>query len=167
WIGSALTPGLEALGARAELVPVMAEPAAVTPAFCFARTGSYEIEAGERKLVGSAQRRQSGAFLQHGSVLLGAEAELLRVLFPGEGDPLAGMTTLEAELGRRPSFDETVAALIEGFRMRHDLELTPGGLSSEELRLMGRLVEEKYRTEAWTRAGQIVTESSLLAGGSE
>ena len=79
----------------------------------------YELEVDGRKLVGSAQRRQGGGFLQHGSVMLGADAERLRRVFPGGGDPLAGMTTLEAVLGRRPSFDETVEALAEGFREAH------------------------------------------------
>lgn len=152
WIGTALSAGLRALGVRAELVPVLRDREPLTlPAFCFARTGSYEIEVGGRKLVGSAQRRQGGAFLQHGSILLGADAERVRLLFPGEGDPLAGMTTLEAELGRRPTFDGTVEALVGAFRETHGLDLTPGGLLLEESRMMERLVREKYATEAWTQ----------------
>lgn len=152
WIGTALSAGLRALGVRAELVPVLRDREPFTlPAFCFARTGSYEIEVGGRKLVGSAQRRQGGAFLQHGSILLGADAERVRLLFPGEGDPLAGMTTLAAELGRRPTFDETVEALVGAFRETHGLDLPPGGLLLEESRMMERLVREKYATEAWTR----------------
>ncbi len=152
WIGEALATGLQSLGAGAELVPVVKErePTA-PPAFCFARTGSYEIEARGRKLVGSAQRRQAGAFLQHGSVLLGADAQRLRLLFPGEEDPLAGMTTLEAELGRRPNFDEAVAALAAAFRECHALVLSPGGLLPHEQRLMEWLAREKYATDAWTR----------------
>ena len=38
---------------------------------CFASTASHEIELEGRKLVGSAQRRGSGALLQQGSVMLG------------------------------------------------------------------------------------------------
>src|SRR5919197_6428545 len=43
WIGRALLRGLRALGADADIVavPVNEGP---TPAFCFARTGRYEIE---------------------------------------------------------------------------------------------------------------------------
>ncbi|MFQ5898075.1 MAG: biotin/lipoate A/B protein ligase family protein [Candidatus Methylomirabilia bacterium] len=163
WIGSALAAGLTLLGARAELVPVMKGlGGAGPPAFCFARTGSYEIEVAGRKLVGSAQRRQGGAFLQHGSVLLGAEAGRLQLLFPGEGDPLLAMTTLEAQLGRRPSFEETVEALTEGFRRIHHLEVVPGDLSREESDLTARLVREKYGTESWTRTAQTVADSGAL-----
>ncbi len=152
WIGAALAAGLRTLGAAAELVPVLRErERSDPPAFCFARTGSYEIEARGKKLVGSAQRRQSDAFLQHGSVLLGTEVGRLRLLFPGEGDPLVGMTTLEAELGRRPTFEETVAALVAGFRETWGLGLAPGDVLPEERRLVERLIREKYGAESWTR----------------
>jgi len=159
WIGTALTAGLRALGAAAELIPVLKESGpSAPPAFCFARTGSYEIEAGGKKLVGSAQRRQSNAFLQHGSVLLSADVERLRLLFLGEGDPLAGMTTLAGELGRRPTFEEAVAGLVAGFRETWNLALAPGDLFPEERRLMKRLVREKYGTEAWTTGARPLTD---------
>ena len=46
---------------RADMVPVQPSDPAAMPAFCFARTGSYELEVDGRKLVGSAQRRQGDA----------------------------------------------------------------------------------------------------------
>jgi lipoate-protein ligase A len=104
--------------------------------------------------VGSAQRRQGSGFLQHGAVMLGAAPDRLRRVFPTERDPLAGMTTLEAVLGRRPGFDETMTALAEGFRAVHGLELTLGGLAAEEMELAGSLVSEKYGTDRWTRSGR-------------
>ena len=102
-----LLSGLRALGAPVEMVSVQPSDPGAMPAFCFARTGSFELEIDGRKLVGSAQRRQGTAFLQHGAIMLGAAPARLRRVFPGEGDPLAGMTTLESALGRRPSFDES------------------------------------------------------------
>ena len=164
WIGEGLTAGLRKLGVAAKMVPIVKreEPSA-PPAFCFARTGSYEIEVAGKKLVGSAQRRQAGAFLQHGSILLGADRERLCLIFPREGDPLAGMTTLEDALGRRPVFDDVVQALAAGFRKAHGLELTPGGLTEAEEMLMKRLIREKYGTDAWTRSAQTVTDLSSVA----
>jgi lipoate-protein ligase A len=160
WIGAGLTTGLRRLGVPAEMVPVVASDPSAPPAFCFARTGSYEIEVGGKKLVGSAQRRQSGGFLQHGSLLLGADRERLRQIFLREGDPLSGMTTLEDALGRRPAFDEVVQALTAGFRETHGLELLPGGLTQAEATLVERLVSEKYGTESWTRRAQLQTDVS-------
>jgi len=154
WIGEGLLAGLRALGAPVEMVPAKPSDPAAMPAFCFARTGSFELEVDGRKLVGSAQRRQGAAFLQHGSIMLAAEPGRLRRVFPGGRDPLADMTTLETVLGRRPSFDETAEALAEGFRTAHGLTLEPGGLSEEEAALAGMLEREKYATDDWTRAGR-------------
>ena len=151
WIGAALAAGLTTLGAPVEMVPVRPSDPTAMPAFCFARTGSYELEVGGRKLVGSAQRRQGSGFLQHGSVMLGAAPDRLRRVFTGQADPLAGMTTLEAVLGRRPSFAETADALARGFRDAHGIELCPGRLGPEEQSLAASLARGKYRTERWTR----------------
>jgi lipoate-protein ligase A len=155
WIGEGLQAGLRALGAPVAMVPVQPSDPAAMPAFCFARTGSFELEVEGRKLVGSAQRRQGAAFLQHGAIMLGAVPARLRRVFPGGRDPLADMTTLEAVLGgRRPSFDEAAGALAEGFRTAHGLTLEPGGLSEEEVGLAATLEREKYATDPWTRAGR-------------
>jgi lipoate-protein ligase A len=152
WIGAGLAAGLRRLGAHVEMVPVQPSDPRAMPAFCFARTGSYELEVAGRKLVGSAQRRQGGAFLQHGSVMLGADPARLRRVFANTEDPLAGMTTLEAVLGRRPSFAEAADALAQGFREAHGIDLVAGHLGPDEARLADWLAREKYRTERWTRA---------------
>jgi lipoate-protein ligase A len=162
WIGEGLLAGLRALGAPVEMVPAKPSDPAAMPAFCFARTGSFELEVDGRKLVGSAQRRQGAAFLQHGAIMLGAEPGRLRRVFPGGRDPLADMTTLETVLGRRPSFDEAAGALAEGFRAAHGLAIEPGGLSEEEAALAGMLEREKYATDDWTRAGRAPRSPSPL-----
>jgi lipoyl(octanoyl) transferase len=156
WIGRALGAGLNALGAPVAMVSVQPSDPRSMPAFCFARTGSYELEAGGRKVVGSAQRRQAAGFLQHGAVMLGADPARLARVFPSSRDPLAGMTTLEAVLGRRPSFDETQASLAEGFRRVHGVTLEPGGLAEGEVARMETLTRDKYGTAEWTRAGRVV-----------
>jgi lipoate-protein ligase A len=151
WIGAALLRGLRALGTPAELVPER-PPDGPVPAFCFARTGVFEIEVGGRKLVGSAQRRQGDSFLQHGAVLLGVDEPRLRAVFPTTRDPLATLTTLEAALGRRPAFDEVAAALAAAFEREHGLDLRPGGLSDEETARMAALVTDRYASPAWPAA---------------
>src|SRR5512132_521354 len=112
-LGQGLAAGLGRLGVAATLVPLARErrAGAGLPAFCFRRTGAYEIAVGDRKLVGSAQRRQRGAFLQHGSVLLDADPDRIRAVFPREADPTSPLTTLAAALGRPPRFDAVVEAL--------------------------------------------------------
>ncbi|PYN21423.1 MAG: hypothetical protein DMD99_19560, partial [Candidatus Rokuibacteriota bacterium] len=108
-----------------------------------------EIELDGRKLVGSAQRRYGSTFLQHGSVLLGVDAERLAHLFPTTPDPLATMTTLEAALGHRPKFDDVVTALAAAFETEHAIDLRPDGLAADEIAVVERLVREKYATDVW------------------
>jgi lipoate-protein ligase A len=165
WIGAALAEGLRRLGAPVDMVPVQPSDPAQMPAFCFARTGSYELEVAGRKLVGSAQRRQGKTFLQHGSVVLGADAGRLHAVFPGTVDPGRGMTTLERVLGRRPSFEETVAALIRGFRDAHGIELVEQPLAPGERALAERLERDKYRSPEWTRASKASASMPVSTAG--
>ena len=148
WIGRALAAGLRALGAPVEMMGAARgdEP---TPAFCFARTGSCEIELGGKKLVGSAQRRYGRTFVQHGSILLGVDAGRLAAIFPTTAEPLATLTTLEAALGHRPKFDDVATALAAAFEREHGIRLRPDGLSAHETAGVERLVGEKYATDAW------------------
>ena len=61
---------------------------------CFKSAGRHEIRVGGRKLVGSAQRRTRGVFLQHGSILTGKKhLQLPDFLLPGQS--AAGMTKEE------------------------------------------------------------------------
>jgi lipoate-protein ligase A len=59
------------------------------------------------------------------------------------------MTTLEAALGRRPTFEEVTDALGAAFETEHGLMLRPGGLSMEEHALVERLVADKYASDVW------------------
>src|SRR5262249_36998866 len=56
WIGSALAAGLRTMGVPAEMVPVKPASPHAMPAFCFARTGSYELQGGGRILVVAPRR---------------------------------------------------------------------------------------------------------------
>jgi lipoate-protein ligase A len=155
-LGEGLAAGLARLGVSAQLMPLVRgrRAAAASAAFCFRRAGAYELTVGGRKLVGSAQRRQRRAFLQHGSVLLDADPGRLRAVFPGETDPTSSLTTLADALGRSPGFDAVVAALGAGLEETLGVRLGPAGLSPEEWALAEALVGGKYGTEAWTTLGQ-------------
>jgi lipoate-protein ligase A len=139
---------LRDLGVPVEIVERRREYGAV-PAFCFARTGTYELELDGRKIVGSAQRRHGTSFLQHGSIALGLDVARVAALFPGTPDPGASVATLEGALGRRPDWDACVTALAAAFEAEHGLDLRPGGLTAGETDQVETLAREKYATDAW------------------
>jgi len=91
---------------------------------CFSSLHHCEITFHERKLIGSAQRRTQGAFLQHGSIPIAASAgdihSILR--YDSPADRAADIekmkmftTTLNAVCGQPISFERVRSALRAGF----------------------------------------------------
>jgi lipoate-protein ligase A len=81
------------------------------PTSCFASPVGGEILVGGRKLVGSAQVRRGGAFLQHGSILLDGSQQIVNAI-SRQPSASSGETTLAAVLGRAVSFEELSAAIV-------------------------------------------------------
>lgn len=118
-IAAALLAGLGNLGIAAEMVsrsgrhadrvrPQTKEPA------CFSSPSWYEILVRDRKIIGSAQRRVPGAFLQHGSILIGYDPALEAAVIPGGG--LQGAATcIRQELGREVVPEQVKEAVKKGF----------------------------------------------------
>lgn len=164
-LGGALASGLARLGLAVEVVPLgRARRAGPAPTHCFVRTGAYEIAVQGRKLAGSAQRRQGRGFLQHGAILLDAAPERLRAVFPGAADAPAALTTIRGELGRAPTFDEVVEALVAGFGEVLGDPLARGALSPAETALAADLVAAKYGTASWTDTGRVTPAVGTAAG---
>jgi lipoate-protein ligase A len=98
-INRALLAFLRDLGIAAE-ISAGESRAAARGLVCFDSAGLHEVRVGGRKLIGSAQRRTGGVFLQHGSILTGpAHADLLRCLGGRGGD--ASPTDPERERSAR------------------------------------------------------------------
>ncbi len=118
-IAGGLLAGLRDLGVDAEMVcrperhggPARREGREA----CFASPSWYEIVARGRKIVGSAQRRVPGAFLQHGSILIDYDAALEAAVIPG-GGAVNAVTSIRQELGRDITPDEVKKALLRGFQ---------------------------------------------------
>src|SRR5438552_1147239 len=127
-------------------------------AVCFDVASAYEITAGGKKLVGSAQARRGGAILQHGSILLDIDWDAWVSVFSYATD--AGkqrayaklptrMTSLWHELGRVVPAEEVEVALAHSFEQVLRIELTPGKLSEGEEAATRRLAQQKYNSETW------------------
>ncbi len=91
---------------------------------CLSSISHFEIEVHGAKLVGSAQRRTKGAFLQQGSILLGLERTLLNSLFKYTTDKNRSRSmeildnkviTLAECLGKDVAHKEVFQALKRGF----------------------------------------------------
>jgi len=118
-LAAGLLAGLVRLGVPAEMVSRSGKFAAMVnrdpkePA-CFSSPSWYEILVHGRKIVGSAQRRLAGAFLQHGSILIDHDPLLEAEVIPGGGLQSA-VTCIRQESGRDRGLDEVKSAFRAGF----------------------------------------------------
>jgi lipoyl(octanoyl) transferase len=104
---------------------------------CFDLATDYDLCVDGHKLVGSAQRRRGGIFLQHGSL-------------PLSPDPLTETSTSLAELlGRAPSRACVEDALTEAFRQA-GCDLAPGAVSEGERQAAEQLRASRYTDRGWT-----------------
>lgn len=158
-LSAGLLAGLRRLGAPVEMAAGEKDPRAfagaeVNPA-CFDVPSAYELVAGGRKLVGSAQTRRRGTILQHGSILLDLDYELLFSLLRVPDREAAARhlrqraVGLREVLGRPVAVAEAQAAVAAGFAGALGLTLTPGALTPAEEAEAARLVREKYGHDGW------------------
>jgi lipoate-protein ligase A len=157
-INRALLRGLASLGApvaEAERRPGRRSPAPTTRA-CFRDPLPGEITAAGRKLVGSAQWRDGGALLQHGSLLLHddqATAEQLRLGIADHADAgedgAVRAAALVDLLERTPEEEELAAALRAGFSEELGVEVVDAPPDLPDPGLVERL-EARFRDPAWT-----------------
>lgn len=172
-LSAGLVAGLRRLGADASMNPE--DPFGVhnTSAACFELPSAYEITAGGRKLMGSAQTRSQGRVLQHGSLPLHGDiarvARLLAYEREEERERLRAhlaerAATLTEVLGRPVSFAEAAEALRAGFAEALNLELVSGAFSPAELALAESLLPE-VRVETSVETSETSQASETVEAG--
>ncbi len=163
-LSNALVAGLHNAGlTAADKAPGAARAGRDVSAACFETPSAYEITAGGRKLMGSAQSRRAGYVLQHGSLpLTGDITRLIDVLTLSpmkaaelRRDLTARACTLAQALGvdddaPAVAFEQVAQALVDGFRATLNLTFTPAPPSPDEIRRAGILVREQFANLAWT-----------------
>ena len=150
-INRLLVGGLERLGVTVEVAAPVERSLPPSAAPCFERPASGELVVGTRKLVGSAQWRDQGALLQHGSILIEDDQPLVSVLGDEVGSPQPA-ATLSAAMGRTPSVDEVASSLFDAVIALEDPAadvLEPdAGLHASTQRLFDRYVDDGW---TWRR----------------
>jgi len=109
-----------------------------TPFLCFQRRELGDVLAGDFKIAGSAQRRQHGAILQHGSVLL-ARSEFAPEL-PGVGELFTREVKIESLI--RPWMPRLEAKLKVSF--------SPAVLPEPTIAAAREIARQKFGNSAWT-----------------
>jgi lipoate-protein ligase A len=151
-ISSALLLALECMGIEQLTMGGKSSPRnsqyKVRSPSCFAALNHWEICWGEKKLLGSAQRRLKNSFLQHGSVWNDCDREFMHSLFRFDSTQSAKdsleyhyshTATLQEICNRSVSADEFSQAMMTGFEKAFPIRLIPGELTDTEKKLCGQL----------------------------
>lgn len=132
----------------------VAEPEAPTPQPndlpCFAAPSRGELISDGRKLVGSAQWREAGALLQHGSILIEDDQSLIPLvtLAQDAAATVSPPATLTRALGRTPAVDEVAHALVDAVREIEDPDAR--AIDESEVRDYMRAELPRFENEVWT-----------------
>ena len=158
-ISHGLVAGLCRLGIAAEEAPGTNRAGPDVSAACFEVPSAYEIVAGGRKILGSAQARRAKSVLQHGSLpLFGDVARVVDCLAfddAGEREALRRSlqehaTTVEAMTGRQVAYEEATDALVAGMAEALGVELVEEELTDQERAWTAELIRDKYANRQWT-----------------
>lgn len=127
-------------------------------AVCFDAPSWYELVVEGRKVAGSAQTRQKGVILQHGSILLDIDEGMLFNLFKYPSERVKermqknfkNKAVAVNALRETPvTLEEAKHAFKKGFEMGLNISLEPYTLTDEEHAYVEKIAMEKYDTDEW------------------
>jgi lipoate-protein ligase A len=128
-ITEVLAEAIAHLGAPADIAPGKLSRAG--SASCFQSATQADLVALGRKLVGSAQTRREGAFLQHGSLMLTQRPEEIQALLH-RAVPGGDATCLEEVMGTVPPRETIVQAITQAVTRTWGVRLDVGELTPWE-----------------------------------
>lgn len=118
---------------------------------CFAYPARDEIEIDGRKIIGSAQKRVAGRFLQHGSIPLQDDEGLLRRLSIGrEEDAELRRVSISEALGRKVDWHWAVDCLVAGMAEHFCVQFEPLTLGAAAEDTIRCLQKRRYENNIWT-----------------
>ena len=126
-------------------------------AVCFDAPSWYELVVEGRKIAGSAQTRQKGVILQHGSLLQDVDVDELFDMFIFKNDRLKEKmkkafvdkaVAINDISDRHISIEEMEKAFEEEIKKGLNIEFKPLSLTENQLAEV-KVLEEKYRSEEW------------------
>lgn len=127
-------------------------------AVCFDAPSWYELVVEGRKVAGSAQTRQKGVILQHGSILLDLDEDKLFSLFNYPSDRVKermqrafkSKAVAMNEVSSVPvTMEMAKEAFKKGFEEGLNINLEPYELSEEETQYVVDLAESRYESNEW------------------
>lgn len=124
---------------------------------CFDAPSWYELVVEGRKIAGSAQTRQKGVILQHGSILQDIDIDDLFDMFKFKNERLKAKmkenfvqkaVAINDISNQHITLNEMENAFEAGFKKGLNIDFKPLELTEKQLEEV-QVLEDKYRSEAW------------------
>jgi len=150
-ISLGLIGGLEKMGLRARLAGPAPSSYSRGNMPCFAYPARDEIEIDGRKIIGSAQKRVAGRFLQHGSIPLRNDEGLLRLVSIGRDEEgRLRRTSISEALGHSVDKKWAIDCLVKGMAEHFGVEFKPLTFDAAAEEAIRRIQKCRYEDQAWT-----------------
>ena len=159
-LSKGVVAGYANLGIAVDYAVPETEERKTKTAVCFEKSALYEMVVAGKKLSGNAQTRKNGVLLQHGSIPMRIDIDLLFDLFrfPSEVKKqerkrqfFHKATTIDELTGKRHTYADLHAAFHDGFQHGLGISLHPITLSDAQWDEVYKLAQEKYTTISDTR----------------
>lgn len=149
-LAAAFSGALRALGLETETAGGK-RPSLPQSPLCFASASYGETTVKGKKIIGSAQRRWPGGFLQQGSIPYVIDRKRLGAVFRGGGDngDLAARMAGLRELSPQLKENDLKHSVREAFEETFGVRLVESPLLAREEALLTELLETKYLNPAW------------------
>lgn len=127
-------------------------------AVCFDAPSWYELVVEGRKVAGSAQTRQKGVILQHGSIILDIDEEMLFDLFKYSNERVRKRmqrnfknkaVAINALRNEPLTMEEAIEQFKIGFEKGLNITLEPYTLTKEEEQAVLEIAENRYASDEW------------------
>lgn len=125
---------------------------------CFEKPAFYEMVVDGKKISGNAQTRKRGVLLQHGSIPMSMNKEMLFDLFkfPTETVKKAKRNafsekaiTINEITKKQHTYDDLKNSFLKGFQTELNMDLVPLELTERQWKEVHDLAKSKYTQEEW------------------
>lgn len=157
-LSQGLLEGYRLLGINADFAISERELLRERSAVCFEKPAIYEMVVDGKKISGNAQTRKNGVLLQHGSIPMSINSDMLFDLFKFSSDKLRERQrksfnkkaiSIDEITKKKHIYDMLKSAFLKGFQKSLNIKTEPFKLSVEQWQHIHYLAETKYKSKEW------------------